>query len=336
MWGPPVGGIAYIDAVVISFAIDFGIPLPKEPELVATWQQFCHNFLNLSGGDRRAVSAPVNAFPIIQANLAAGRNNLNTLPNARRKDAAPKRDDAVWKVRADQLELSAATVVPVTTLNVGRVNTAGATDGIQTLDFSGQSMMVTKALALDASETRAQKSATRSALIRWARSSNQRSTQPLFVMTSRSSTRTKRLDHRSGDRLRPGSNLETREAGTDAVRTERGTKSKAASPASSGSNRPRGNSANAPRRRSSSGIRSKPARSPNPKRRRNRRLPLARATSSPRWPRNKRNRKRFSPRSKRKGSRFHGNRRRRFASVNCRPILSPVVSQFEIKDTAVE
>jgi hypothetical protein len=150
MWGPPVGGIAHIDAVVISFAIDFGTPRPKEPELVGTWQQFCHNFLNLSGGDRRAVAAPVKAFPIVQPNLAAGRNNLNTLPNARRKDAKAKPEDAVWKVRADELELSAATVVPVATLNVGNAKTGGTADGVQSLDFSGQAMMVTKSLALDA------------------------------------------------------------------------------------------------------------------------------------------------------------------------------------------
>ena len=159
MWGPPVGGIAYIDIVVVSFAIDFGIPRPKEPELIATWQQFCHNFLNMSGGDRRAVNAPVNAFSMIQANLAAGRNNLNTLPNDRRKDSAPKPADAVWKVRADQLELSETAAVPVNTLQVGRAKSTSSSDGVQTLDFSGQSMMVAKALVIEPSGIAAKKSA---------------------------------------------------------------------------------------------------------------------------------------------------------------------------------
>ena len=62
-------------------------PKPKEPELIKTWQQFCHKFLNMSGGDRRAVSGAVKAFPMVQPNLAAGRNNLNTLPNDRRKQS---------------------------------------------------------------------------------------------------------------------------------------------------------------------------------------------------------------------------------------------------------
>jgi hypothetical protein len=159
MWGPPVGGIAYIDAVVVSFAIDFGVPRPDEPKLVKTWQQFCHNFLNMSGGDRKAVDAPVKAFPMMQPSLAAGRNNLNTLPNDRRKDAAPKPHDAVWKVRADQLELSAAAAVPVSTLNFGSVKTNSTADGIQTANFSGQPMMVTKGVVLEANAVPAKNSA---------------------------------------------------------------------------------------------------------------------------------------------------------------------------------
>lgn len=149
MWGPPVGGTAHIDVVVVSFDIDFGIPRPKEPELIGTWQQFCHNFLNMSGGDRRAVSAPVKAFPIVQPSLAAGRNNLNMLPNARREDPAPKPADAVWKVRADEIELAAVAAVPVSTLNIGRAKGTSSNDGIQNINFSGQPMMVTKAIALE-------------------------------------------------------------------------------------------------------------------------------------------------------------------------------------------
>lgn len=159
MWGPPIGGVAHIDLAVVSFDIDFGIPKPKEPELIKTWQEFCHNFLNMSGGDRKAVSAPVKAFPVVQPNLAAGRNNLNALPNARREDPKPKPEDAVWKVRADQLELAAAAVVPVSTLNVGRVKSNSLSEGIQNPSFSGQSMMVTKPVVLDTVGIPAKKSA---------------------------------------------------------------------------------------------------------------------------------------------------------------------------------
>ena len=149
MWGPPVAGIAHIDLVVVSFDIDFGgVEKPKEPELIKTWQDFCHNFLNMSGGDRRAVAEPVKAFPMVQPGLAAGRNNLNTLPNDRREESKPKPEDAVWKVRADQLELSATAAVPVKSLRVGPVN--AASDGIQALNLSGQPMMVAKPVVLKA------------------------------------------------------------------------------------------------------------------------------------------------------------------------------------------
>ena len=140
MWGPPVGGIAHIDLTVCKFDIDFGPERPKKVELIDKWEKFCHNFLNLKGQDRRAVNAPVLAFPVVQPNLGAGRNNLNNLANAKRKDTQPKPEDEIWKVRADELELAAAATVPVTTMNVGKVKT---NDGIQARNTSGRSMMVT-------------------------------------------------------------------------------------------------------------------------------------------------------------------------------------------------
>lgn len=149
MWGPPVRGIAHIDLTVCSFDIEFGAAKPNEPELIKTWQQFCHKFLNMSGGDRRAVAAPVRAFSMVQPNLAAGRNNLNTLPNDRREQSEPKPEDAIWKVRADQLELSATAAVPVTSLKVGRARTNTAADGIQDRNLSGQPMMITKPVVLE-------------------------------------------------------------------------------------------------------------------------------------------------------------------------------------------
>lgn len=154
MWGPPVGGIAHVDLTVVSFDIPFGKPRPDKPELVESWQQFCHKFLNLQGGDRRALKDPVPAFPIVQPNLAAGRNNLNTLPNTLRSQPAPKPEDGVWKVRADELQLAAAATVPVLSLNVGTVGT----QGVQARNTSGRSMMVTKAIQLERNGLRTEKS----------------------------------------------------------------------------------------------------------------------------------------------------------------------------------
>lgn len=148
LWGPPVGGIAHIDLAVISFDIPFGAK-PKEPELVTSWQQFCHNFLNMSGDETRPVNAPVSAYPMVQPTLAAGRNNLSNLPNSHRKKPKETRDDDVWIVRADELELAAATVVPVSNLNVGTAATSSSADGIVSNGFSGKSLMVNKPLVID-------------------------------------------------------------------------------------------------------------------------------------------------------------------------------------------
>ena len=145
MWGPPFGGIAHIDLAVISFDIDFGQPKPNQPKLVESWQKFCHNFLNLSGSDIAAVNDPVKAFPIVQPNLAGGRQNLNNLPNERRQQPATKRDDDLWKVRADELELGATTVVPVTTLNFGK----SAPKGVLLGSHVGQPVMVNEPLAVE-------------------------------------------------------------------------------------------------------------------------------------------------------------------------------------------
>jgi len=149
LWGPPVGGIVHVDLTVISFDIDFGKPKPKKPELVKSWSEFCHNFLNLSGSDTTAVNDPVKAFPIVQPNLTGGRQNLNSLPNERRKQQETKRDDDLWRVRADELELAAATVVPVSTLNFGKVKTNSPPEGVQSSSFVGQPVMVTKPLAIE-------------------------------------------------------------------------------------------------------------------------------------------------------------------------------------------
>ncbi len=150
MWGPPVGGIAHIDLTVVKFDIKFNdVPRQTKPELIKTWQQFCHKFLNLSGSDTRALKEPVAAFPIVQPNLAAGRNNLNNLPNARRQETQANPEDEIWKVRADELELAAAAAVPVTTMNFGKVKTNSPPEGVQKRSMSGRSMMVTEPVKLE-------------------------------------------------------------------------------------------------------------------------------------------------------------------------------------------
>jgi len=147
LWGPPVGGIAHIDLAVISFDINFGAK-PKQPALVSSWEQFCTNFLNLSGTETRPVNAPVDAVPVVQPTLQSGRNNLSNLPNSHRNKPSDKRDDDVWIVRADELELAADTVVPVSSVNVGSVNGNSPAAGIVASSFSGKSLMVNEPLVI--------------------------------------------------------------------------------------------------------------------------------------------------------------------------------------------
>ena len=148
MWGPPSGGIAHIDLVFVSFDVEFGVPRPTKQELLGSWEKFCHKFLNMSGGDLKSVNAPVKAFPIVQPNLAGGASGLNNLPNARRQQQQVKPEDQMWKVRADELEFAASTVVPVTSLNVGQVATNSPPQGVQDREFSGQPMMAPEAVVL--------------------------------------------------------------------------------------------------------------------------------------------------------------------------------------------
>jgi hypothetical protein len=148
LWGPPVGGIAHIDLAVISFDIEFGAK-PKQPELVSSWQQFCHNFLNMSGAETRPVNEPVPAFAVVAPTLASGRNNVNNIPNSRRDKPSDKRDDEVWIVRGDELELAADTAIPVSSVNIGAVAANSSAEGIVSSGYSGKSLMVNKPLVIN-------------------------------------------------------------------------------------------------------------------------------------------------------------------------------------------
>jgi hypothetical protein len=156
MWGPPSGGIAHIDLVFFSFDVEFGVPRPTKLELLGSWEKFCHKFLNMSGGDLKSVNAPVKAFPIVQPNLAGGASGLNKLPNARREQQQVKPEDQMWRVRADEVEFAASTVVPVTSLNVGTVATNSPPQGVQDRKFSGQPMMAPEAVVLEKKGLRTQ------------------------------------------------------------------------------------------------------------------------------------------------------------------------------------
>jgi uncharacterized protein DUF6603 len=154
MWGPPVGGIARVNLTVISFDVEFGTPRKLiNLDLIKTWEEFCRSFLKASGELLDAADKPVEGPVFIQMNLVSGRNNINNPPMAAEEleasppDAEP--EISIWKVRGDELELAASTAVPVTSLNVGKISNQPV--GIQEPVWTGKSLMVPKAVALDAS-----------------------------------------------------------------------------------------------------------------------------------------------------------------------------------------
>ncbi|HEU4386487.1 MAG TPA: DUF6603 domain-containing protein, partial [Blastocatellia bacterium] len=149
MWGPPVGGKAILDIVFVSVTIEFGAPRVDSPKLIDSWVEFSRLFVNASEADLKAIDKVVPASPITRANLSVGRSNLNDLPGMRRDLAETKTNDGVWRVRGDQLELAAATTVPVTALNVGRVKTSSPPEGVQQRGQTGQSMLVPKPVVLE-------------------------------------------------------------------------------------------------------------------------------------------------------------------------------------------
>jgi hypothetical protein len=154
MWGPPVGGIARVNLTLISFDVPFGKQREEaKPKLVESWAQFSRSFLKASEADEKAMVKPVDkavpVAPITQPNLKAGRNNVSNLPGASREPKDAARDNAIWKVRADELELAASTAVPVATLNVGCAKTGKPSEGVQARGLVGQSALVTQPLALE-------------------------------------------------------------------------------------------------------------------------------------------------------------------------------------------
>jgi uncharacterized protein DUF6603 len=153
MWGPPVGGIAHIDLTLIAFDIPFGTPREQaKPKLIKSWAEFSRSFLKASEADDLKVTKPVAAIPMTQPNLAAGRNSFNDLSRAGRERAEATRDNTVWEVRGDQLELAASAAVPVTTLNVGRVKINSLTEGVQERSLTGKSLLVMKPVELDTND----------------------------------------------------------------------------------------------------------------------------------------------------------------------------------------
>jgi hypothetical protein len=149
MWGPPVGGVVHLDIAVISLDIPFG-QQPDKPPPIEKWELFCRSFLPPSQADK-GTHTPFPWFtPITHPNLISGSSNFAGLPTAPSKPEARKPNDGVWRVRPDQLELGAAAVVPVTTLNVGRVKTNSPPVGVQARRPSGNSLLVQKAVELEA------------------------------------------------------------------------------------------------------------------------------------------------------------------------------------------
>ena len=151
LWGPPVGGFARLEISVITLELPFGAKRDEaKPQPIKSWELFCRSFVTPSEADRKATGKEHWVTPITNASLVSGRSDSAALPAAPKKNEESARKDGVWKVRADELELAASAAVPVTTLNVGRVKTNSPPAGVEQRDPSGNSLLVAKAVELEA------------------------------------------------------------------------------------------------------------------------------------------------------------------------------------------
>lgn len=95
LWGPPTGGVVHVDWYILSFTIGFGAPLASPSDLTLDWAGF------------QALLPSASGPAIVTLAITGG---------LRGTDKATGR----WIVRADELQLTAASAIPLTSVSFGR------------------------------------------------------------------------------------------------------------------------------------------------------------------------------------------------------------------------
>lgn len=120
--GPPIHGVARLKVGGISVTVRFG-DTPEKPPLIGTWSEFGASFLDRQKGG--------GAWTLPSGTQTAPGPNLLQLNLAKGEVAGPKKqtDDAVWRVRADEVEFTVAAVVPISELQIGRAKSGADAGG---------------------------------------------------------------------------------------------------------------------------------------------------------------------------------------------------------------
>ena len=132
LWGPPTGGIAHIDLSIISFSIGFGAGQRSAGDLTLDW----------SGVEALLPNAPAAATPApnVVAAVATPPADAQTTPvvlTLAVNDGLLRTDSTSgdWIVRADQLALTSASTVPMTSITLGTVTVDLPSDAATTIDI---------------------------------------------------------------------------------------------------------------------------------------------------------------------------------------------------------
>jgi hypothetical protein len=112
LWGPPTGGVVHVDWYIISFSISFGADPISEKNLTLDWTGFQALLPSVGHPAQtltQTLAQPADQPPPAIVTLSVSRGLRST-------DSGT----GDWIVRADELVLTAASAVPMTSISVGR------------------------------------------------------------------------------------------------------------------------------------------------------------------------------------------------------------------------
>ena len=115
LWGPPTGGVVHIDWYIISFSISFGEPQAPDKNLTLDWSGF-KALLPSTGKPVPALAASQTPGTTATGDAQSVILTLSVSRGLRSTDS--KTGD--WIVRADELILSAASAIPMTSITFGK------------------------------------------------------------------------------------------------------------------------------------------------------------------------------------------------------------------------
>lgn len=118
LWGPPTGGVVHIDWYILSFSIAFGAPRASAGDLTLDWPGFQELLPSASTpAGARVAGARAAAVPAPSAGDSHPAIVSLTVSRGLRSTDSATGD---WIVRADELVLTTASAIPVTSVIFGK------------------------------------------------------------------------------------------------------------------------------------------------------------------------------------------------------------------------